>query len=60
MKVLTNFQTNDENMGEELKFIEEFISEAALKEAAIKQKIANHHNKKVVTCEFNVGDLILR
>lgn len=47
-------------MGEELKFIEEFISEAALKEAAIKQKIANHHNKKVVTCEFNVGDLILR
>jgi len=60
MKVSTDFQTNDENMREKLKFIEEFRSEATLKEAAIKQKIANHHNKKVVKSEFEVGDLILR
>lgn len=44
----TNFQANTENLHEELEFVDEIISEAALREIALKQKIAAHHNKRVI------------
>ena len=58
--VETHFQTNAENLREELEFIDEIRSEASIREIALKQKIAARHNKRVIKIEFEVGDLVLR
>jgi len=56
----TNFPANTVNLREEVEFVDEVRSEAALRETALKQKIAAHHSKKVIKREFEVGDLILQ
>ena len=56
----TNFRANAGKLREELEFLDEVRSEAALKEAALKQKVAARYNKRVVPREFEVGDLVLR
>jgi hypothetical protein len=55
----TDFPTNTANLREELKFVDEVRINATLREAALKQKIAARHNKKVRKREFEVGDLVL-
>jgi hypothetical protein len=60
MSILNDFQTNHESIRDDLKFVEEIKSEAALKDATIKQKIIVCHNKKEVKREFKVGDLVLK
>ena len=47
-------------MREELEFVGEVRSEAALRETALKQKIAARQSKKVIKRKFEVGDLVLR
>lgn len=45
-----------------MEFVEEILNESALKEVALKQKIASRHRKKkkkVIKREFEAGDLIL-
>jgi len=54
-----DFPTNAANLREELEFVDEVRSEAALRETTLKQKIAVRHNKKVIKREFEVGDLVL-
>jgi len=44
----TNFRAIAESMREEVEFVDEIRSEAALKEQGLKQKIAVGHNKRVV------------
>ena len=56
----TDFLANAANLREELKFVDEVRSEAALRETALKQKIAARHSKNVIKREFKVGDLVLR
>jgi len=56
----TDFPANTVNLREELEFVDEVKSEAALRETALKQKIAARHSKKVIKREFEVGDLVLR
>jgi len=56
----TNSRANTVNLCEELKFVDEVRSEAALRETTLKQKIATRHNMKVIKREFKVGDLVLR
>jgi len=56
----TDFSANAANLREELEFVDEVRSEAALRETTLKQKIAARHNKKVIKREFEVGDLVLR
>jgi hypothetical protein len=48
------------NLREELEFVDEVKIGATLREAALKQKIAARHSKKVIRREFEVGDLVLR
>jgi hypothetical protein len=55
-----NFPANAENLRKELEFVDEVRTNAALRETALKQKIAARHNKKVIKREFEVGDLVLR
>jgi len=56
----TNFPTNAVNLREELEFVDEVKSEAALRETTLKHKIAARHSKKVIKREFEVGNLVLR
>jgi len=56
----TNFPANTVNLREELEFVDEVRSEAALRETTLKQKIAARHSKKVIKREFKVGDLVLQ
>jgi len=56
----TNFPANMANLHEELEFVDEVRSEAALRETALKQKIAARYSKKLIKREFEVGDLVLR
>jgi len=55
-----DFLTNAVNLREQLKFVDEVQSEAALLETTLKQKIAARDSKKVIKREFAVGDLVLR
>jgi hypothetical protein len=55
----TDFPANTTNLREELEFVDEVRIGATLREAALKQKIAARHNKKVIKREFEVGDLVL-
>ena len=48
------------NPREELEYVDEVRDQAALRETALKQKIAARHSKKVIKREFEVGDLVLR
>ncbi|MCI11127.1 hypothetical protein A2U01_0032227 [Trifolium medium] len=45
---------------EELDLLEELRDGAALREASLKQKIANRHDKKVIKREFEIDSLVLR
>ena len=56
----TDFLANTPNLREKLEFVDEVRSEAALRETALKQKIAALHIKKVIKREFEVGELVLR
>jgi len=56
----TDFPTNTVNLREELEFVDEVRSKAALRETVLKQKIAVRHSKMVIKREFKVGDLVLR
>jgi hypothetical protein len=44
----TDFPANTTNLHEELEFVDEVRIGATLREAALKQKIAARHNKKVI------------
>jgi hypothetical protein len=55
-----DFHANTANLREELEFVDEVRIGATLREAALKQKIAARHSKKVIKREFEVGDLVLR
>jgi hypothetical protein len=56
----TDFPANTANLREELEFVDKVKNDAALRETALKQKIAARHGKKVRQREFEVGDLVLR
>jgi hypothetical protein len=56
----TDFPANTANLREEVEFVDEVRIGATLREAALKQKIAARHSKKVIKREFDVGDLLLR
>lgn len=58
----TNFDTNrnDKGLRGNLDLLEEKRSEATLRVAAYKQKMAKYYNSRVKTRRFVVGDLVLK
>ena len=53
-------EMNDEALRDKLDLVEEIRSGAALREATLKQRVALHHNDKVIRREFQIGSLVLQ
>jgi hypothetical protein len=51
---------NDEALREELDLLEEIRTRASLKEATLKQKVADRYNTKFIPREFEVDSLVQR
>ena len=52
-------QNNDDQLKQNLDFLDEVIDQAAQRIAKYQQKIAEHYNRRVKLKKFNIGDLVL-
>ena len=53
-------QNNDDQLKQNLDFLDEVKDQAAQRMAKYQQKIAEYYNRRVKLKKFNIGDLVLR
>ena len=53
-------QSNDDQLKQNLDFLDEVRDQAAQRMAKYQQKIAEYYNRRVKLKRFNIGDLVLR
>ena len=53
-------QNNDDQLKQNLDFLDEVRDQAAQRMAKYQQKIAEYYNRRVKLKKFNIGDLVLR
>ena len=53
-------QSNNDQLKQNLDFLDEVIDQVAQRIAKYQQKIAEHYNRRVKLKKFNIGDLVLR